>query len=173
MCNSIKSEPFAAIMILLLRLLIWTFCNWGNILNSIFKQMIFLSELFWLARHFTYIGYFSYIDSLINFLVMIVRYEQYWNAKDLFWRYIWSVFAHNDIDTSMLQPSRYIACLCNDKWYIWIIMDRCNENGDVEVNFRRCNRLCLPWYEHSNSYGQSISGSISTYPLYCCSTTFT
>ena len=82
-------------------------------------------------------------------------------------------FGRNDTDTSMLQPGRYIACLYDDdKWYIGIIMDRCNKNNHVKVKFLRCNGLCLFWYDHDNDYGQSTFGSISTYPLYCCCTTF-
>ena len=78
-------------------------------------------------------------------------------------------FGHNVTDTSMLQPSRYIACLYDDdKWYIEIIMDRCNKNNYVKMKFMRCNRLCLSWYEHDNNYGQSMFGSISTCLLYCC-----
>ena len=53
-------------------------------------------------------------------------------------------FGHNNTDTSMLQPGRYIACLYdNDKWYIGIIMDRCNKKNYVKVKFMRCYRLCL------------------------------
>ena len=59
-------------------------------------------------------------------------------------------FGHIDTDTSMLQPGRYIACLYDDKWYIGIIMDRCDESNDVKVKFMRRDRLCLSWYEHDN-----------------------
>ena len=47
----------------------------------------------------------------------------------------------------MLQPGRYIACLYDDKWYIGIMIDRCNEN-DVKVKFMRRDRLCLSWYNN-------------------------
>ena len=66
-------------------------------------------------------------------------------------------FGHNDTDTSMLQPDRYIACLCDDdKWYIGIIMDRCNKNNYVKVKFMRGNSLCSSWYDHDNNCGQSM-----------------
>ena len=42
----------------------------------------------------------------------------------------------------MLQPGRYIASLYDDKWYIGIIMDRCDENNDVKVKFMRRD-VCL------------------------------
>ena len=38
----------------------------------------------------------------------------------------------------MLQPGRYIACQCDDKWYIGIIMDKCDRNNDKVKG-----RLCL------------------------------
>ena len=63
-------------------------------------------------------------------------------------------FDHDDTDTSMLQPGRYIACLYDGKWYIGIIIDRCNENNALKVKFMRCNRLCLSQCEHDNNYGQ-------------------
>ena len=59
-------------------------------------------------------------------------------------------FGYIDTDTYMLQPGRCIACLYDDKWYIGIIMDRCNESNDVKVKFMRHDRLCLFWYDHEN-----------------------
>ena len=59
-------------------------------------------------------------------------------------------FGYIDTDTYMLQPGRYIACLYDDKWYIGIIIDICDESNDVKVKFMRCDRLCLSWYEHEN-----------------------
>ena len=49
-------------------------------------------------------------------------------------------FCHNNTGTSMLQPGRYIAYLYEYKWYIAIIMDRCDENN-VKAKFMRHNRL--------------------------------
>ena len=60
------------------------------------------------------------------------------------------IFGHIDTDTSMLQPGRYIACLYDDKWYIGIIMDRCDEINDVKAKFMRRDRLCVSWYKHDN-----------------------
>ena len=50
----------------------------------------------------------------------------------------------------MLQPGRYITCLCDDKWYIGIIMDRCDESNDVKVKFMRRDGLRWSWYEQDN-----------------------
>ena len=60
------------------------------------------------------------------------------------------IFGHIDSDTSMLQPGRYIACLYDDKWYIGIIVDRCDESNDAKVKFMRRDRSWLSWYEHDN-----------------------
>ena len=57
-----------------------------------------------------------------------------------------------ETDTSILKAGGCIACLYGDKWYIGIIMDRCNENNDVKVKLLRHCRLCLSWCEHDNQF---------------------
>ena len=71
-------------------------------------------------------------------------------------------FGHIDTDTSMLQPGRYIACLCDGKWYIGIIMDRCDESNYVKVKFMRHDRLCLSWYQHHNQCWVPFQHILST-----------
>ena len=52
-----------------------------------------------------------------------------------------------DFDNAELQVGKYIACLYDKEWYIRCIVDKSNEEGDVNVNFMKRNaqgRLSWP-----------------------------
>ena len=53
-----------------------------------------------------------------------------------------------DFDNAELQVGKYIACLYDKEWYIGCIVDRSDEEGDINVNSMKWNaqgRLSWPF----------------------------
>ena len=47
-------------------------------------------------------------------------------------------------------PGKYIACVCDDEWYIALIHEYPHENCDVRVQFMKRNGLFLYWFEEDS-----------------------